>query len=474
MTAGANTGEPVGMPTNKSKNIVADAQSCFALAMAKLELDRHSSYLTALSGGADSSALALLTQHYANAVGKRHLAVIVDHGLRDQSYIEACRVQSQMRSHGVTSDIVSIDGPRPSSGLQEWARLRRYQILMSVARDRKAVILFAHHAGDQAETIAMRLLRGSGLVGLAGIPASRIQHGITISRPLLGWSHDQLLRVCYHFGYAFEDDPSNRDRQFERVRIRQLLAHSAQESAGPSSDQLRRLGVISAKLSKAAINANEGPLNKAVKWHAAGYATIVTKHLTNLPKFRFALLMRRLLISISGSAYAPSGAAIDELRNRIDAGLSATISGCHFSPVLSLKGRAINDRKEPLIYCLFRETGRHLSKMPVWAGDEVVFAGCWLVKSQQRGTLHALGDTGKILDGFNSARIDKNMPQDWKLMPHRARQAIPVLTTLDGGLIYPQIEQHEQSPPGCPLVARFLGMAENPVLLADTLTSVPC
>jgi tRNA(Ile)-lysidine synthetase-like protein len=440
------------MLTDESKNIIADAQSCFALAMAKLGLDLQSSYLTALSGGADSSALALLTQHYADAVGKRHLAVIVDHGLREKSYIEACRVQSQMRSHGVTSDIVTVDGPRPTSGLQEWARLRRYQILMSVARDRQAVILFAHHAGDQAETIAMRLLKGSGLVGLAGIPASRIQHGITISRPLLGWSRDQ----------------------FERVRIRQLLGHLAQECEGPSSDQLRRLGVISAKLSKAAINANEGPLNRAVKWHAAGYATIVTKHLTKLPKFRFALLMRRLVVSISGNAYAPSGAAIDELRDRIDAGLSATISGCHFSPVPSSKGRTGNDIKETLLYCLFRETGRHLSKMSVRAGDEVVFAGCWLVKSQQRGTLHALGDTGKILDDFNSFRIDKNMPKDWKLMPHRARQAIPVLTTLDGELIYPQIVQVEQFTPGYPLVARFLGMAKNPVLLADTSTSVPC
>ena len=383
MTAGANTGEPVGMQTNEPKKIVSDVQSCFALAMVKMELDLHSSYLTALSGGADSSALALLTQHYANAVGKRHLAVIVDHGLRDQSYTEARRVQDQMRSHGVTSDIISIDGPWPRSGLQEWARLRRYQALMSVARDRQAVILFAHHAGDQAETIAMRLLKGSGLVGLAGIPSTRIQHGITISRPLLGWSHDQLLRVCCHFGYSFEDDPSNKDRQFERVRIRQLLAHLVHRGEGPSSDQLRRLGLISAKLSKAATTANERPLEEALKWHSAGYATIVMKHLTNLPKFRFALLMRRLVMSISGSRYAPSGASIDELRNRIDAGLSATIGGCHFSPVPSLKGRAGSDRKKPLNYFLFRETGRHLSKMPVGAGDEVVFAGCWLIKSQQ-------------------------------------------------------------------------------------------
>ena len=96
-------------------------------------------------------------------------------------------------------------------------------------------------------------------------------------------------------------------------------------------------------------------------------------------------------------------------------------------------------------------------------------------KKPTKGTLHALGDTGKVWDGFNSCRIDKNMPQDWKLMPHRARQAIPVLTTLDGGLIYPQIEGHENNnPPEYPLVARFLGMAKNPVLLADTSTSVPC
>ena len=473
MTAGANTGGPVGMPTKKPKNIVADVQSSFALAMAKLELDLQSSYLTALSGGADSSALALLTQHYANAVGKRHLAVIVDHGLRDQSYTEARRVQDQMRAHGVTSDIISIDGPRPTSGLQEWARLRRYQALMSVARDRQAVILFAHHADDQAETIAMRLLKGSGLVGLAGIPSTRIQHGITISRPLLGWSHDQLLRVCCHFGYSFEDDPSNKDRQFERVRIRQLLAHLAQRGEDPSSDQLRRLGVVSAKLSKAASTANERPLEKAVEWHAVGYATIVMKHLADLPKFRFALLMRRLVMSISGSRYAPSGAAIDELRSRIDARLSATVGGCHFSPAPLHKGDGSNDKQETSIYRLFRETGRHLNKTPIGTGNEVVFAGCWLVKSQQEGMLHAFGDVGKVWDGFDSAIINKNMPEDWHLIPYRARQAIPVLTTLDGGLIYPQIGYYEKHQLANPLMACFLGMAKNPVFLADTPTSVP-
>ena len=456
------------MQTKKSKNTLADAQSHFASAMAELKLDLHSSYLTALSGGADSSALALLTQQYANSVGKPHLAVIVDHGLRDQSYAEARRVQKRMRSHGVTSHIISIDSPRPTSGLQEWARLRRYQILMSVARDRQAAILSAHHSGDQAETIAMRLLKGSGLVGLAGIPSTRIQHGITISRPLLRWSHDELLRVCCLFGYVFEDDPSNKDRQFERVRIRQLLAHLAQGGYGPSSDQLCRLGAVSAKLSKAASTANERTLEKAVEWHDAGYATIMMRHLVNLPKFRFALLMRRIIMSVSGSLYGPSGTALEELRNRVDAGLSATISGCHFSPVALLKGGRAHDRVERPTYQLFRETGRHLKTIPIRVGDEVVFGGCWLVKSQHEGTLHALGDAGKVGDGADRALNCKNVPEEWHLVPHRARQAIPVLTTLDGRLIYPQIEGYVNRQPARPTVARFLGMAKNPVFLADT------
>ena len=461
------------MSTSKSKTFIADAQSCFALAMAELQLDRHRSYLTALSGGADSSALALLTQQYASAVGKPHFAVIVDHGLRDQSYAEARRVQKRMRSHGVTSHIISIDGSVPKSGLQEWARLRRYQVLTSVARDRRAVILFAHHGGDQAETIAMRLLRGSGLVGLAGIPSTRMQHGITMSRPLLGWSHDQLLRVCGDFGCAFEDDPSNDDRQFERVRVRQLLARLAQTGEEPSSDQLCRLGMVSAKLSKAASTANERLFETAVEWHAFGYATILMKHLADLPRVRFTLLIRSLVMSISGSIYGPSGAAIEELRNRVGAGLSATIGGCHFSPVSSMKNGGSNDKTETPVYRLFRETGRHLTTIPIRAGKEAVFAGSWLVKSQHDGTLHALGDAVKVWDRFDHAIMDKNMPEEWHLIPHRARQAIPVLTTLDGRLIYPQIVYDEKRPLAAPIVARFLGRAKNPLFVADTPTSVP-
>ena len=225
MLANGRIGGANSVPNQRSERGFADIEIGFARLMTELGLDTHRSYVTALSGGADSSALALLTQQYANASGKTHHAVIIDHGLRHQSSSEAGRVRDQMQVYGVASNVVSIKGPRPQSGVQEWARLNRYRVLLSVARDRQAVLLFAHNADDQAETIAMRLLRGSGITGLAGIPSFREQHGVTISRPLLSWSHDRLMFVCRLFNYAVEDDPSNGDRQFERVRIRQLLAN---------------------------------------------------------------------------------------------------------------------------------------------------------------------------------------------------------------------------------------------------------
>jgi hypothetical protein len=87
--------------------------------------------------------------------------------------------------------------------------------------------------------------------------------------------------------------------------------------------------------------------------------------------------------------------------------------------------------------------------------------------------LQAFGDAGKLGNVVDSS-ILKNIPEDWHLIPHRARQAIPVLTTLDGWLIYPQIRETEKNQPVVPLAARYLGLAKNPVFLANTPVSGPC
>jgi hypothetical protein len=107
--------------------------------------------------------------------------------------------------------------------------------------------------------------------------------------------------------------------------------------------------------------------------------------------------------------------------------------------------------------------------MPIAAGQEAVFAGCWLVKSAQAGMVHESVDIPQIQVDSGVVLHAKLIPDGWHLLPHRARQAIPVLTTLDGGSIYPQLEGYVSIHPPASLAARFLGMARRPTFLADTL-----
>jgi len=444
---------------------VAEFDARFAAAMATLRLDSCESYLTALSGGADSTGLALLTQRYADAKCKAHKAVIVNHGLRDCSFDEARRVQNRLKEHGVVSEIISISKPRPKSAVQEWARLNRYRILISAARQRNAALLFAHHAGDQAETVAMRLLKGSGPSGLAGIPALRSQYGVIIARPVLNWPSDQLSIFCSLCNCSYESDLSNEDRQFERVRVRQLLTSLSQQADGPSSLQIQRLSKLAATLTTAADEANSNHLSDAIKWNHAGYVRVMIADLVCLPNFRWRLAMRRMVTAVSGGIYAPSSAALDRVRRRIQAGQSATVGGCHFTPVQTLGELGCKGKE----YLIFREIGRHVNVTHICGGDEVVFAGCWLVKSKQEGVLHALGDMKRITNGEQLGDLAKNLPDSWRLIPHRARQAIPVLTTLDGRLIYPQLIGDKPRGSIKMVEAKFFGIAKNSVFLADKL-----
>jgi tRNA(Ile)-lysidine synthase len=310
-------------------------------------------YVTALSGGPDSTALALLTQRYVDATGKHHHAVIVDHGLRDGSGDEAKRVQTRLRRFGISSDIIQITEPRPTAGLQEWARTNRHHVLLSAARQKKAVLLFAHHASDQAETVAMRLLKSSGLIGLGGIACHRMQHDVVVARPVLGWMPDQLKAVCHYLNCDFETDPSNQNHQFERVRIRKLLADldrqgQTNSDVALSSGQLRRLGVGAARLSVVADRACDNIIDQAVDWHPSGYASVTMAAFADLPQSFWALIMRRLIMAVGGGQYGAAKMALDQLRQRCDDGVSATIGGCHFSPITRITAPRISGQLSPV------------------------------------------------------------------------------------------------------------------------------
>jgi tRNA(Ile)-lysidine synthase len=137
---------------------------------------------------------------------------------------EACR------KLGVAHAILTADwAERPVTGIQEKARAARYRLLGEWLSDRNLPALAtAHHADDQAETLVMRLNRGSGVRGLAGMrPIARVPAcAIPLLRPLLGWRHAELEAICASAGMATAADPSNADERFERVRVRQALGEA--------------------------------------------------------------------------------------------------------------------------------------------------------------------------------------------------------------------------------------------------------
>lgn len=178
----------------------------------------------AISGGPDSLALLLLAA--AARPGKVEAAT-VDHGLRPESAKEAAMVAEVCGKLGVPHKILKAEWKKkPETGIQERARMERYRLLGRWIQDAGvSALLTAHHLDDQAETMLMRLNRGAGTRGLAGIrgvspiPGSESR----LLRPLLGWRRSELEAICSAAGLKPVEDPSNSDDQFERARIRKGL-----------------------------------------------------------------------------------------------------------------------------------------------------------------------------------------------------------------------------------------------------------
>lgn len=151
-------------------------------------------------------------------------AATVDHRLRRESAGEAAMVSAVCASLGVPHATLPVEVGE--GNLQDRARAARYEALEDWATAAKlGAIATAHHADDQAETLVMRLNRGSGVAGLAGVRARGALPGsdLPLLRPLLGWRRVELARVCAAAGVEASCDPSNADERFDRVRVRKAL-----------------------------------------------------------------------------------------------------------------------------------------------------------------------------------------------------------------------------------------------------------
>jgi tRNA(Ile)-lysidine synthase len=319
---------------------VPTADSAAALKAAQVralfaDLAHHPVLVLAVSGGPDSTALLVLAARWRKALrrGPKLMAVTIDHGLRPEARREAATVKRLAGSLGVAHRTLRWSGAKPSTGIQEAARLARYRLLGDAAHAAGARhVLTAHTLDDQAETVLIRLSRGSGVSGLAAM--ARIaplpgdgRDGISLVRPLLAVRKRDLVATLRKAGVAFAEDPSNRDPRFTRARLR--AAMPSLENEGLNAERLallaRRVRRADAAL-EAVVDAAMAALSPAAGLGAGPIA---------FPVARLAQLPDEVSLRLLGRAIARCG---DE--GPVELGKLETLHAGLCADVASSLGRA--------------------------------------------------------------------------------------------------------------------------------------
>ncbi|MFZ5789726.1 MAG: tRNA lysidine(34) synthetase TilS [Pseudomonadota bacterium] len=290
--------------------------------------ERAPEIAVAVSGGSDSLALALLAAGWAGARGGRAIALTVDHGLRPDASAEAQQVKRWLALRGMAQVTLRWRGPKPETGLQAAARAARYALLADWCR-RHAVLhlLLAHQADDLAETFLIRLAHGSGLDGLAAMPAIAELEGVRLLRPLLGVPRARLAATLMARRQPWFEDPSNANPTFERARLRAALPQL--ELAGIRSQTAaataRALG-----RARARFDDDVASLLARLRLEPEGWARVPAALLAEAPRPLALKALARLLMTIGGRDYPAGGESLERLLDWIAKGGSRgrTLGGC--------------------------------------------------------------------------------------------------------------------------------------------------
>ncbi len=310
-------------------------------------LRRYRALVIAVSGGADSTALMHLVADWSRRdnASRKLVAVTVDHGLRAEAAAEAAVVARQAQALGLEHRTLCWSDPKPRTGLQAAAREARYRLMADVliqAIDAPgmAAIVTAHTADDQAETLLMRLARGSGVDGLAAIPAlGRVERRAAngkrwwcpVVRPLLNVPRARLVATLARAGVPFVDDPSNRDIRFERVRVRDALP--ILEGLGLTREALARTAMRMQSAKAALRSATNALWDEAVQTVLGVVLEIDRDRVAGAPGEIGLRLLRRALGQAGGDANPAELSTIETAVARLfhdtpDLHPPFTIGGC--------------------------------------------------------------------------------------------------------------------------------------------------
>jgi tRNA(Ile)-lysidine synthase len=358
-------------------------------------LDTGETLVVAVSGGSDSLSLLLLADDFLrrHRPSVRLVAVTVDHRLRPEAADEAAWVAGFCARRGIAHDIVAWAGDKPRSGLAAAAREARYELLAAAAqRNGASVVLVGHTLDDQAETLAMRGLRGDG-IGLAGMArATLFDSRVWIARPLLGQRRLDLRRWLGQRGVEWIDDPSNDNPAAERVRVRKRLDPAeAPELAGLAQTHGQARSRIAAQAAELVRRFADHPAPGLLRLDRAFLATGEGAREAGI----FAL--RALLATAGGVSRLPDAARSGNLLARLQTG----------APLRATLARAVVDARRQGIF--IRREARDLPSVSM-TGQPLVWDGRMRLSAAPVSTGLTIRALGREATGSPVEEFAVNVP----------------------------------------------------------------
>lgn len=394
----------------------ADFARCLAPLLAD---DTPRGLAAAVSGGADSMALALLTADWARKQRIAVLPLVVDHRLRPDSTKEARHVVGLLRKAGLTPRILTWDAKvKPSANKQALAREARYALLADAcAKAGIRHLLLAHHRDDQAETLLLRALRGSGVDGLAAMQPRAIRGNLILLRPLLDIPKARLVATLRKRKQAWVEDPSNANASFQRVRVRAALDLLSGNDAAVRAELVQHLAQTARNFTRTRAlldNAAYDLLHESVQLTPAGVAWLDPAPLVAAEDELALRALVKLLGAIGGLPVPPRLDGLQRLLEALRDGssLPLTLHRCLLTRV-----RGVDDR---LLVC--REA-RYLP--PAQPLGNMLWDGRFRIAA------------AKPVRGISLAPLGKDRPADLTMpaVPKVAWPSLPALRRVDGRLL---------------------------------------
>jgi len=310
-------------------NKLKDKQTSKIYKKFEKNLKLNEDFIVAVSGGPDSLALCFLSKIYSIKKNLKVKYFHVDHKLRNNSTKEAKFVKLLLKKLSTNLEILTWTGKKPKNNIQSVARDKRYALMINRAKKLKINnILLGHHKNDLIENFFIRILRGSGLNGMVSLDQKTNIQNLNLIRPLLNFSKQNLEYVTKKIFKNFVEDPSNKNDDFKRVKIRNFIKNL--ELEGLDNDKFN----LTIKNLKFANESIKYFVQKNLKDNSTNSNTnkfvILSKNFFLQPEEVVFRSLTEVLKNVGKKYYPVRGKKIDSLIHQIknDKSFIATLGNC--------------------------------------------------------------------------------------------------------------------------------------------------